>query len=213
MKRIMLMIVLSCVFSLGLTAQDNVMLKKIREANATIQTFETDLHNTQEKSDKKTEQAGKLYFTCPNQFAALFDNGKHMIVNADRLKINIGIFNGTFKLRGSGMMRSLCNIFLYGFQGRCEELANENNYSIKVMQIGPYQQVYCTNKRKAILDISYKNVIFNYDKTSLMLRQIILIDSNNTVDTYSIYNTVYNLPVDPKVYTFNSQKQSSSPPW
>ena len=200
MKKILLMIVLSCVFSLGLTAQDDAMLKKIREANATVQTFETDLHNIQEKSDKKTEQEGKLYFTCPDQFAALFNNGKHMIVNVDRLKINIGLFNGNFRLRSSGMMRSLSNIFLYGFQGRCQELANENNYAIKVLEIGPYQQVYCTNKKKSILGIGYKNVIFNYDKNSLMLRQIILIDSNNTVDTYSIYNTVYNLPVDQKVY-------------
>ena len=202
MRSVILTILLSIVFSLGLTAQEDVMLNKIRQANATVQSFETDLHNTLAKSDKKTEQVGKLYFSCPDRFAALFGNGKHMIVNVDRLKINIGIFNGKFRLREDGMMRSLSNIFLYGFQGRCQELADENNYSVKVMEIGPYQQVYCTNKKRSFLGIGYKNVIFNYDKTTLMLRQIILIDNNDTVDTYSIYNTVYNLPVDNKVYQF-----------
>lgn len=202
MKNVILTILLSVAFSLGLTAQKDAMLNKIREANATVQSFETDLHNTLAKSDKKTEQSGKLYFSCPDRFAALFDTGKHMIVNVDRLKINIGLFNGKFRLREDGMMRSLSNIFLYGFQGRCQELADENNYAIKVMEIGPYQQVYCTNKKRNFLGIGYKNVIFNYDKTTLMLRQIILIDNNDTVDTYSIYNTVYNLPVDNKVYQF-----------
>ena len=196
------MVVWFCAVSLVLTAQNEDMLGKIRQANASVQSFETTLHNTLAKSDKKTEQSGKLYFVCPNQFAALFDNGKHMIVNMDRLKMNIGLFNGKFKLREGGMMRSLSNIFLYGFQGRCKELADENDYSIKVMEIGPYQQVYCTNKKKILLGIGYKNVIFNFDKQTLMLREIILVDSNDTVDTYSIYNTVYNLPVDPTVFQF-----------
>ena len=200
--RKLLFLPLLFLLTVALHAQDNDMLVKIRNANATVQSFETDLHNTQAKSDKKTEQSGKLYFVCPNRFAALFDNGKHMIVNVDHLKMNIGLFNGKFKLRNGGMMRSLSNIFLYGFQGRCQELANENSYAVKVFEIGPYQQVYCTNTKKSLLGIGYKNVIFNYDKQTLMLREIILIDNNDTVDTYSIYNTVYNLPVDNKVFQF-----------
>ena len=199
MKRLLLLPLLF-LLTLGLQAQDNGVLTKIRNANATVQSFETDLHNTLTKADKKTEQSGKLYFVCPDRFAALFDTGKHMIVNKDHLKMNIGLFNGQFKLRKGGMMRSLSNIFLYGFQGRCQELANENDYSIKVFEIGPYQQVYCTNTKKILLGIGYKNVIFNYDKQTLLLREIVLIDNNGTVDTYSIFNTVYNLPVDEKVF-------------
>ena len=201
MKRLPLLALLF-LLSISIQAQDNSMLAKIRNANATVQSFETDLHNTLSKSNNKTEQSGKLYFVCPDRFAALFDNGKHMIVNTDQLKMNIGLFNGKFKLRKGGMMRSLSNIFLYGFQGRCQELAKENDYAIKVIEIGPYQQVYCTNTKKSLLGIGYKNVIFNYDKQTLMLREIILIDTNDTVDTYSIYNTVYNLPVDNKVFQF-----------
>ena len=202
MSRRILFVVWLCAVSLVLTAQDSAMLDKIRQANATVQSFETDLHNTLAKSDKKTEQVGKLYFRCPDQFAALFDNGKHMIVNVDRLKMNIGLFHGKFRLRDGGMMQALSNIFLYGFQGRCQELADENHFSVKVMEIGPYQQVYCTNRKKNILGIGYKNVIFNYDKQTLLLREIILVDNNDTVDTYSIYNTVYNLPVDQTVFQF-----------
>lgn len=201
MKRILVLFMIG-LFAISAQAQDNTVIKKIRQANGTVKSFETDLNNTLEKPNKKTEQDGKLYFVCPNQFAALFDNGKHMVVNVDRLKMNIGLFHGTFRLRGDGMMRSLSNIFLYGFQGRCEDLARDNNYTINVSEKGPYQQVCCHNKRKSLLGIGYKTVIFNYDKDSLMLRQIVLIDNSDNVDTYTISNVQYNVLVDDSVFSF-----------
>ena len=194
MRRILFFAVL-LLFSIHIQAQDSDMLGKIRQANATVQSFETTLNNTLVKPNKKTEQKGMLYFVNPDKFAALFDNGKHMIVNVDRLKMNIGLFRGTFRLKGDGMMRSLSNIFLYGFQGRCQELAQENNYSIKVIDTGQYQQVYCTSNKKSLFGIGYKTVIFNYDKDSFLLRQIILVDNSDNVDTYTITNTRYNVPV------------------
>ena len=46
-----------------------------------------------------------------------------MIVNEKKIKMDIGIFHGTFRLRDGGRMQSLTNIFLYGFQGRIQDLA------------------------------------------------------------------------------------------
>jgi outer membrane lipoprotein-sorting protein len=193
---------LICLIAFAAQAQDNTLIKKIRQANATVKSFETDLNNTLVKRNKKNEQDGKLYFVCPDKFAALFNNGKHMIVNVNHLKMNIGLFHGTFKLRDDGMMRSLSNIFLYGFQGRCEDLAKDNNYTINVLEKGPYQQVCCNNKKRSLLGIGYKTVIFNYDKDSLMLRQIVLIDNSDNVDTYTISNVQYNVNVDDSVFSF-----------
>lgn len=202
MKKLLIITLFFCLSSIASQAQDNAILKKIRQANAVVTSFETDLTNTFMKSNKKTSQDGKLYFISPSRFAALFNNGKYMIVNEKRIKMDIGMFHGTFRLREDGMMRSLSNIFLYGFQGRCEDLARENNYTINVNEKGSYQQVCCNNKKKSLFGIGYKTVIFNYDRESLMLRQIILIDNNDSVDTYTITNTVYNIPVDAKKFEF-----------
>lgn len=198
-----LFIAFLCLFSLTMQAQDKAVLDRILQTNSAVKSFETDLTNILAKHDGTTNrQTGTLYFSAPDRFAALFTTGKHMIVNVDHMKVNMGIFNGKFKLRSSGMMRSLGNIFLYGFQGRCEDLAKENNYSIKVSEKGPYQQVYCTNNRRSIFGIGYKTVIFNYDKDTLLIKEIILIDNKDNVDTYTISNTKWNAAVKDSVYAF-----------
>ena len=176
-------------------AQVHPAIQRIRQTNGAISSFDADLANTQQKPNKKTEQKGKLYFVASNQFAAMFDNGKYMIVNENRLKINIGMFHGKFKLREGGMMRSLSNIFLYGFQGRCEDLAKEENYALKVNDTGKLYQVVCTAKKKPLFGIGYQTVIFNYEKDGFLLREIVLMDSDDNIDTYAISNVKYNVAV------------------
>ncbi|MCR5013204.1 MAG: hypothetical protein K6A28_00340 [Bacteroidales bacterium] len=197
------LLLISILFLFGLTAQaqDN-MLAKIREANASVKTIEAPLKNTTEKSGKTTVQEGMLYFVSPNKFASDFSSGEYMIVNEKRLKIDKGVFHGKFKLREGGMMESLTNIFLYGFQGRCEEVAEQNNFSVAVSEKGPYQQVCCTNKKRSIFGLGYKTVIYNYDKETLLLKEIILIDNKGITDTYTTNEPKYNGKVDDKHFDF-----------
>ena len=186
--------------SLGLRAQDHALLDRILEVNSSAKSFDSDLCNTLKKTNQSTTQQGKLYFVKPDRFAALFDNGKHMVVNKDRLKMDIGLFHGKFRLKEEGMMRSLSNIFLYGFQGRCKELAEENDYSLELKEVGSFQQVTFTSKKRSFLGIGYKQVIFNFEKENLKLKEIILIDTRNVVDIYTISDTRYDVPVDPNKF-------------
>lgn len=94
------------------------------------------------------------------------------------------------------MLRSLSNIFLYGFQGKCEDLAKENNYSINIDEVNGYQQVTFTNNRRRILGIGFKQVVYKFEKDSLKLREITLFDTNGTVDIYTISNVKYDVTVD-----------------
>ena len=94
-----------------LQAQDHNLLNSIMATNSQIKTFDADLSNTMVKPKKTTTQQGKLYFVAPNEFAALFDES-FMIVNEQKIKMDIGLFNGTSRLRDGGMMQSLANIFL-----------------------------------------------------------------------------------------------------
>jgi len=200
MRRLLLLSALLLLVAVG-HAQES-MLAKIRKANATAKTIEAPLTNTLTKAGKTTVQKGTLYFISPDKFAALFETGDHMIVNGNRLKMDIGVFRGKFKLRNGGMMQSLTNIFLYGFQGRCEELAKQNDFSVTVYEEGPYQQVYCTNQKKSILGLGYKTVIYNFDKETLMLREIILIDNSDNVDIYTTAKATYNGEIDESHFVF-----------
>lgn len=199
MKKLLLVIALF-LLSLGAQAQDNTLLQQILEVNSAATSFESDLRNTMHKKGQSNTQDGKLYFVKPDKFAALFFNGRYMVVNVDRLRMDIGMFHGSFKLKKNGMMRSLSNIFLYGFQGRCKDLAEENDYDMDLKEVGAFQQVTFTNKKHSLLGIGYKQVIFKFEKETLKLREIILIDNRDTEDSYSISDVQYNVKIDDKKF-------------
>ena len=185
-----------------LQAQNVELLNSIKATNSKIKSFEADLSNTLVKPKKTSKQEGKLYFVSPKDFAALFVTEKYMIVNEKKIKMDIGLFNGTFRLKDGGMMQSLSNIFLYGFQGRCKDLAEENDYSVKVHETGPYYQITCTNNNRVIFGFGFKQVIFKYLKDSLKLKEIILVEDEDAKSVYTISNVKYDVKVDSKRFEF-----------
>ena len=184
-------------------AQDADLLNRIKATNSQIKSFEADLSNTMIKPKKTTTQEGKLYFVAPKEFAALFFNEKYMIVNASRIKMDIGMFNGTFRLRDGGMMQSLSNIFLYGFQGLVQQLADENGYSVATETEGSLHVITCTIIKKKLIGIGYKQVIFKYQTGSLLLKEIVLCDYSGNRDIYTISNVKYDIAIDPNTFATN----------
>ena len=201
MKRILIFFT-AVLYALNLQAQDITLLNRIKDTNGKIKTFEADLTNTLVKSKKTTTQEGKLYFVSPNEFAALFSADSYMIVNDKKIKMDIGLFHGTFKIKDGGIMQSLSNIFLYGFQGRIQDLANENDYSLTTKTENGYHVVTGTINKKKLFGIGYKQVVFKYHKENNLLKEITLYDYSGNKDTYIISNVKYNIPVDKKTFQF-----------
>ena len=198
----MIVILSFCLMALQLQAQDVALLNRIKATNGKIKSFEADLANTLIKPKKTSSQEGMLYFVSPNEFAALFTSGKFMVVNEKKINMNIGLFNGTFKLRDGGMMQSLSNIFLYGFQGRVQQLADENNYSLSTKTEDGYHVVTGTVNKKKLFGVGYKQVVFKYHTDSLLLKEIVLFDYSGNVDVYTISNVKYDINVDPNTFVF-----------
>ena len=201
MKKVLFLIAaLFC--AMQIQAQDISLLDRIKTVNGKNKTFEADLNNTMVKPKKTTSQDGKLYFSSPYEFAALFSEDSYMIVNEAKIKMDIGMFHGTFKLKEGGMMRSLSNIFLYGFQGRIQELADENDYSLSTKTENGYHVITGTYNKKKLIGIGYKQVVFKYHTSSLLLKEIVLLDYNGNMDRYTILNVKYNVPIDKKTFQF-----------
>ena len=99
-------------------------------------------------------------------------------------------------------MQSLSNIFLYAFQGRIQQLADENGYSLTTKTENGYHIVTGTIIKKKLIGIGYKQVIFKYHTDSLLLKEIVLCDYSGNVDVYSINNVKYDVKVDPKTFAF-----------
>ena len=189
-------------FALQMQAQDAMLLNRIREVNGKVKSFESDLANTMVKPKKTTSQNGKLYFAKPNEFSAKFTTGNYMIVNAQKIKMDIGMFHGTFRLKEGGMMQGLSHIFLYGFQGRIQDLANENGYTVSTKTEGEFHVVTGTAKKKPLFGVGYKMVVFKYFTDSLLLKEIVLYDYSGNKDSYVISNVKYDVAIDKKTFQF-----------
>lgn len=189
-------------FALQMQAQDATLLNRIREVNGKVKSFESDLANTMVKPKKTTSQNGKLYFVSPNEFSAKFTTGNYMIVNEKKIKMDIGMFHGTFKLKEGGMMQGLSRIFLYGFQGRIQELANENGYTLSTKTEGEFHIVTGTAKKKPLFGVGYKMVVFKYHTDNLLLKEIVLYDYSGNKDSYVISNVKYDVAIDKKTFQF-----------
>ena len=189
-------------FALQMQAQDAMLLNRIREVNGKVKSFESDLANTMVKPKKTTSQNGKLYFVSPNEFSAKFTTGNYMIVNEKKIKMDIGMFHGTFRLKEGGMMQGLSHIFLYGFQGRIQDLANENGYTVSTKTEGDFHVVTGTAKKKPLFGVGYKMVVFKYFTDSLLLKEIVLYDYSGNKDSYVISNVKYDVAIDKKTFQF-----------
>ena len=189
-------------FAMQMQAQDATLLNRIKEVNGKVKSFESDLANTMVKPKKTTAQNGKLYFVSPNEFSANFTTGNYMIVNAQKIKMDIGMFHGTFRLKEGGMMQGLSHIFLYGFQGRIQDLANENGYTVSTKTEGEYHIVTGTAKKKPLFGVGYKMVVFKYFTDSLLLKEIVLYDYSGNKDSYVISNVKYDVAIDKKTFQF-----------
>jgi outer membrane lipoprotein-sorting protein len=189
-------------FALQMQAQDAMLLNRIREVNGKVKSFESDLANTMVKPKKTTAQNGKLYFVSPNEFSAKFTTGNYMIVNEKKIKMDIGMFHGTFRLKEGGMMQGLSRIFLYGFQGRIQDLANENGYTVSTKTEGEFHVVTGTAKKKPLFGVGYKMVVFKYFTDSLLLKEIVLYDYSGNKDSYVISNVKYDVAIDKKTFQF-----------
>jgi outer membrane lipoprotein-sorting protein len=201
MKKVLILFA-AFLLALQMQAQDVDLLNRIKAVNGKISSFEADLNNTMVKPKKTNTQEGKLYFVKPYEFAALFTTGNYMIVNKEKTKMDIGLFHGTFKLKEGGMICGLSRIFLYGFQGRCQDLANENEYTLSTKTEGGYHIVTGTAKKKPLFGVGYKQVVFKYFTDSLLLKEIVVYDYSDNKDSYIISNVKYDVPIDKKRFQF-----------
>ena len=201
MKKVLAVLAI-LLLSLHMQGQDNVMLNRIKAANGKIKTFEADLNETMVKPKKIVTREGKIYFAAPKEFAALFSEGSCIIANETKIKLDIGRLHGTFKLKDGSMMQSLGNIFIYGFQGRVEELFHENSYNYTTKTENGLHIITGTIIKKNLIGLGYKKVVLKYNTDDLLFKEVVLYDYSGNEDTYTISNVKYDVPVDKKRFQF-----------
>lgn len=195
MKRALILLAIS-LFVIQMHAQDITVLNSIKATNTAIGSMESGIRKTLIKKGKTLVTDGTFHYVSPDNLAALFDNGTYMIISEGRMNIDIGLFHGKFKLSRNKTMRSLSTIFLYGFQGRCQELADENDYTLATEKEGDCHKITLTNPKRNFWGIGYRQIVLKYATFDLLLNEIILYDFKGNVDTYTLSNQNCNASVD-----------------
>ena len=198
MKKVLVLLT-TILFSMPMWAQNLTLLDSIKNANASVATLEADVHNHTKKTDKTIEKDGVFHYSSPDKFSAIFGNDSYMIINGDHIKVDIGMFHGSFRM-WNGPVRSLTRAFLYALQGRCQDLAEENNFNLRMESDNSYHHVIFTTKKKILIGIGLKQAIFRYDVNSLLLKEIVLIDYKSSIDTYTLENEKHNVEIQESVF-------------
>ena len=183
-------------FTLQLQAQDQTIIERIQAEGTAITTFEGHVLKELRKKDTLLIQNGSMHYIAPDKVAALFEDDNYMIINGNRMSIDIGIFHGRFKLSRNKLMRSISLIFLYGIQGRCNDFIEESNYDMEISNEDGFYIIQFNAKKKHFLGLGYRCIIFKYDENDLRIREIVLIDYNNYIDTFTISNQTYGITIN-----------------
>ena len=198
MKKVLVFLTV-ILFSMPMRAQNLTLLDSIKNVNANVMTLEANVHNHTKKTDRTIEKDGDFYYSFSDKFSAVFKNDNYMIVNGNHIKVDIGIFHGSFRM-WNGPIRSLTRAFLYALQGRCEDLAEENNFTLQTESDDHFHTVYFTTKKKLLIGIGLKQAIFRYDRESLLLKEIVLIDYKDSIDTFTLENEKYNTKIEDSIF-------------
>lgn len=190
-------------FTLCARAQDdNTIFQRIEKTGAAITSMECNIVNTCKKSGEERSKPGKLYYQASDKIGAHFDCGDYAIFNGSKMKIDIGIFHGTFRTNRENIFNSLSNMLFCAIQGKCIQVAETNDYDYALETREDTYVVNFDSRKQKSRGIGYKNVVFVYGKSNCRLVKLILTDFKGTTNTFSFSNIQYGCKIDGSKFSF-----------
>lgn len=185
----MMKILLSlCLFaSMTLSAQDNVMLDKIKKKNAAYNAIECAF--TQEKTiaatNTKQHLAGTLYFERADKMAMHYTQPATdlLIINGTKFYMARGTRKNLFDTSKNAPMFSLSNTLLNCMMGTLTDLAKQNNADLATSKTAKYDVVTMTARKKAVRGYSKIMLWYDVKDSSLCMMQMDEFAGNSTLYT------------------------------
>ncbi len=195
MKKIffMLTLILSCVV---LQAQDNVMLKQIEDANASLPNIVADFEQTKQLvNGKKIVSNGVLYIADNDKMAMYYDEPSTdmLIINAESFYMKQGKKDKVYNTEKNKPMASLRNTLLSCVRGRLATLAQENNAEIVAQKTANGYEVTLTSREKKAKGYARIHLVYNVDKVLVLMQ---MDEYNGISTTYKMTNVKRNVEID-----------------
>ena len=187
----------------NLSAQtENTLFQQIEDAGTSITSMDCDLKNVYFKNNSERIKLGKFYYQADDKIGVYFECEDYIILNSNKMKTDIGIFHGTFRTDRGKLIKPLVRMLFCAIQGKCEQLAEENNYDLSIETTDEAHTATFTSRKRNFFGIGYRQVIFNYSLENKRIQSIILIDYNGNTDTYQLTNSQYGIKIDEDKFKF-----------
>lgn len=181
---------------------DSLILQQIEAAGKSMRSMECQLHNQMTRSNGQTAtKEGTVKYVATDKISAKFDNNEGICMNGNRMKIKLGIFNGTYRTDRGLLIKPISRMLMNAVTGQCVTMAEENNYYLEIADDSTAYIVTLTTKKRKFLGIGYKQAVFEYAKDSNRLKSILLIDYKDNRDLYSFENQIFDTEIEESVFT------------
>lgn len=181
--------------------QDSLVLMQIEATGTSIHSMECRLRNTMKRPNKQEEEkVGDLKYLTTNFIDAHFSEDEYIIMNGNKMKIHLGIFNGTFRTDRNPLIKPISRMLVCAINGQCLKIAEENDYDLALSEDSESYNVTLTTRKKKLLGIGYRRAVFSYGKDNFRLKSILLIDYKDNHDLYSFENQVFDKDIDKSAF-------------
>ena len=190
-------LLLAILFSFNVKAQDDhALFQMIENAGSTISSMECEIDNIRLKSGEEHTKHGMLYYQTDDKLATYFDNEDYAIFCENKVKINIGIFRGSFRTNRDNIFNSLSSLLFCAIQGKCVQLAENNDYDYSIEEKGDTYWVNFDSRKQSSFAIGYKNVVLVYGADDFRLRSIAMTDYKDVTNTFNLSKPKYGIAIN-----------------
>jgi outer membrane lipoprotein-sorting protein len=202
---VLILSLLTVVFSVNaaeISEQSKAILQQIEKANESLTTITSQITETRKlQNGKQFISNGVFYFSHPNLLAIYYTEpqGDYLVINTEEIaqeKEHGRSFNVSLKRNES--VRTLSTTLLWGISGKLISLAEANDAIVTTTESnGMINVVFVAQGKKAK---DFKQIELNYDKASMQIKSLTLIDKNKVVTTYTMKDAQYGVSIDPSVF-------------
>ncbi len=200
MKKISLIITMA-IFAICANAQNEQLMQQIKDKFAAFDNYTSDFNQTKNLKGMKKgiESQGTLY-AQDNKMAMIYSQpeGDFIIINDTDFAMKSRGKMRKHNIKEGSEMLKLRNTLIYAIQGDIQAIATETNSTIKYNETDKsYRFVVKANKPQKR---GYKEIILNFDKETLLLNRMRMVEANDNSTVYKLKNTKTNTLIDAKVF-------------
>lgn len=185
MRRILtLAVAIAAAFTASAQDAETILKAISTKSPASISSGFVEIRTSGGQSPKSTTLTGTLEFKAESFLSMNYDNSELFEIDGTKMTISKSGKKQVFDLTRNKMMQGLSHLLLFAFQGRVEELSQEQGTTLLVSAENNEYVVTLAAKEKA--PRGYMNATFRYNASTGRINSMNLVEFNGKSTSYEL---------------------------